>query len=549
MGRRDVGGWPLWWDERWAEAARASGVWLDRTVADISAERVAESPHRPLIIEQGQILTRADVHARASRLARALTARGLVPGDTISFQLPNWHEAVVIGLAAAMAGLVLNPITPIYRDHELSFMLADSRSKLIFVPAAYRGRDHVAMVRRAIASFANPPEIIVTRGTGDGLASYDQLLAEAPDDRDLPGSDPDAVKIILYTSGTTGRAKGVLHTHNSLQAENVVRMRHLGIGEDDVLFNPSPVTHVTGALYALCLPFTAGITTILMDAWDPEEALALMRRHRATGMIASTIFLTELLAAARAQDEHLPHLRFYLCGGAQVPPQLIHDAAAHFDRCAVSRIYGATEIPNVTGGINSRTQGIFGAETDGEVLGSEVRIVDPGDGGLLSPGETGEIVARGPQMFVGYTRREDNDDAFDEEGFFRLGDLGRLVDDRYILITGRKKDLIIRAGENISPKEVEDLLAGHPDIADIAIVAMPHPRTGEAACAFVIPQTGRVPSLPSIHDFLVEAGCAKQKIPERLELVSAFPRTSIGKIRKDLLRDRARELVEAEHLR
>lgn len=551
--RRDVGGWAVRWNSDRAAASVHSGAWKNVTVATAAAALLARVPERILVIEGDRGFTVREIHAAAERLARALRRRGLVPGDTITFQLPNWHEAMIVSLAAAMAGLVLNPITPIYRDAEVGFMLDDSRSKLIFVPAAFRGYDFPAMVKRLLPGLAAPVDVIVLRGDAAGFTSWDALLDEGVGEEGgedggelpLPGADPDAVKLVMYTSGTTGRAKGVIHSHNSLHAENWMRQAHLGIGPDDVLFNPSPVTHVTGMLYALCLPFTLGVTTILMDVWDASAAIASMRRHRATGMVASTIFLQELLAAGQAQDEHLPDLRFFLCGGAQVRPELILEATDHFANCAFSRIYGSTEVPMITAGVASRDLARLGAETDGQIFGTEARIVDPATGTPLPPGAVGEIVARGPQMFLGYTREADNRDAFDADGYFRMGDLGHLVADDFIVVTGRKKDLIIRGGENISPKEVEDVLLGHPAIADVAIVAMPSARTGEKACAFVIARPGQTIDLAEIARFLIAAGLAKQKIPEHLELVDDLPRTAIGKVRKDVLRATARDIAAA----
>lgn len=541
----DVGGWQMRWDARKAEEFVRAGVWANKTVAHHLAERLASDPDHACVIEGERTYTLRDLDEESQLLACALVRRGYRPGDTVSFQLPNWREAVVIGLAAAKAGLVLGPITPIYRDSELTFMLSDSRSRLIFVPDQFRNVDYAAMAKRVRSALGSKLEIVVVRGAVENCTSYAVLLEEGRAGAHLPGADPNAVKLVMYTSGTTGRAKGVLHSHNSLQSENWMRQRHLAVGSNDILYNPSTVTHVTGALYSLCMPFTLGITTILADSWDPAAAVDAMRRHRATAMIASTIFLEGLLAEAKRQDEHLPDLRFYLCGGAQVRPELIREATEFFDNCVFSRIYGATEVPNITGGVNTRAKSELGATTDGEIIGCEARVVDPITGAALPPGADGEIIARGPQMLVGYTHAEDARDAIDAEGFFHMGDLGRITEDNFIVITGRKKDIIIRAGENISPKEVEDVLAGHPAIAEIAIVAMPNPRTGEMACAFVTPNPGQNVTLSQLADFLVSAGIAKQKIPEHLELIDDFPRTAIGKIRKDMLREKARAIAAA----
>lgn len=541
--RRDISGWMVRWDAARAARLKAEGAWLDKTIADHLDEIVAATPRKVLVTDGARDVTAQALQRRARRLAQALVQRGYRPGDTLSFQLPNWVEAVEINLAAAMAGLVVNPIVPIYRGSEVGFMLADSRARLIFIPGTYRKHDYREMMAALQPGLREDFEVVVVRDEAAGHGAYETLLAEGRDDTPLPGADPDAVKMIMYTSGTTGRAKGVLHSHNTLQAENLCRLTHLALTPDDIMFNPSPVTHVTGTLYSLCIPFTCGVRTVMLDTWEPERAFDMMRDNRVTGIVAATIFLQGLVDTAKARGETLPDLRFFLCGGAQVPPELIREAARIFPNCVPSRIYGATEVPCITAGVNRRSDLDLGAETDGRIWRAEARLVDAVSGAPVAPGEEGEIIANAPQMLLGYAHAEDNEGAFDAEGFFHMGDLGRLVDGDYITVTGRKKDLIIRAGENLSPKEVEDILYNHPAIADISIVAMPDDRTGEKAAAFVIPAPGQEVTLESMAEFLIAFGTARQKIPEWLELVEAFPRTSVGKVRKDLLRQpRARDL-------
>jgi acyl-CoA synthetase (AMP-forming)/AMP-acid ligase II len=542
--RTDIGGWRVRWDDDKAARFTAQGRWTNKTIADYAADLLERDPRRVVLTEGDQGFTVAMLHDEADTLARALVGKGLRPGDTISFQLPNWKEAAIINLAAAMAGLIVHPIIPIYRDAEVRFMLEDCRSKLVFLPRSFRGFDYVEMADRIIESLGRPLDVVVVRGDPGTHIPYENLLASARADVELQRAHPDAVKLIMYTSGTTGRAKGVLHSHNSLQAETLARREHLGLTAADVFFNPSPVTHVTGYLYSLVLPWLVGLKTVMMDIWEPQAGFDLMRLHGCTGTLAATIFLQQLVEIAKREREPLPALRFFLCGGAQVPPELILEAARIFPNCIPSRIYGSTEVPCVTAGVNDRADLARGATTDGEVLYAEVRIVDPADGTPVAKGEDGEVVARAPQMLLGYVREADNDEAFDGQGFFRTGDLGRLVDGRFLVITGRKKDIIIRAGENISPKEVEDILLRHPAIRDVAIVGMPDERTGEAACAFVI-ANGPAPDLAETRRFLAGAGIAVQKFPERIEIVDDFPRTAVGKVRKDLLRETARTLRKA----
>jgi acyl-CoA synthetase (AMP-forming)/AMP-acid ligase II len=544
--RQDVSGWQVRWDDERARAFKAEGAWAGKTIADYADEMMRTDPDRVLVVDREREFTLRQLDDEARTLARALVGRGYKPGDTISFQLPNWYETVVINLAAAMAGLVVHPLVPIYRDMEVSFMLQDCRSKLIFIPGTFRKYDYREMMRRVSPNFASPVEVVVVRGSSDEYLSYTDLLAQADEATELPGADPDAIKMIMYTSGTTGRAKGVLHSHNTLQAENRGRLTHLNLTPQDVMFNPSPVTHVTGALYSLCLPFTVGITTVMLDIWDAELAFDMMRRRKVNGIVAATIFLQGLVDEAKKRGDTLPDLRFFLCGGAQVPPDLVREAARIFPNCVAARIYGSTELPCITAGVNSKDLQDLGADTDGQIWLTDAIVADPATGVPLQEGQEGEILAKAPQQFLGYIHVEDNADAFDENGYFRMGDLGRIVHDDFIVVTGRKKDLIIRAGENISPKEIEDILFNHPAVADIAIVAMPNERTGEAACAFIIPREGQTIDLPEIKRYLMERGTAMQKIPERLEIVSELPRTSVGKVRKDILRQVARNLVEQE---
>jgi acyl-CoA synthetase (AMP-forming)/AMP-acid ligase II len=260
-------------------------------------------------------------------------------------------------------------------------------------------------------------------------------------------------------------------------------------------------------------------------------------------MLGATPFLQGLVAAAKEAGEQLPGLRYFLCGGASVPPSLIEEAAALFPNCIPFRVFGATEVPTMTRGPESRSQIDLAANTDGKLYRCEVRIVDPVTGRPLAEGEEGEILAREPSMALGYARAEDNADAYDADGFFRTGDLGRLVFGDHLLCTGRKKDLIIRSGENISAKEIEDVLIASPKIEEIAIVSMPNARTGEAICAFLVLSGGVNIDLDEIAELVRAAGLARQKTPEHLEIVQELPKTASGKVRKDQLRKRAAELA------
>jgi acyl-CoA synthetase (AMP-forming)/AMP-acid ligase II len=338
--------------------------------------------------------------------------------------------------------------------------------------------------------------------------------------------------MILYTSGTTSRPKGVLHSHNSMHALICQIRDHWTIAPGDTFLVPSPVAHIGGSIYAFECPLLLGTTAVLMDRWDAGEAVALMDSQRCTHMAGATPFLQQLLSAAQRAGTRLPDLKVFICGGASVSPSLIRSAARYFDRAVVTRVYGCTEVPVTTVGAPRPDEAGRAADTDGRPGIAEIRIVAH----EAAPAGDGEICVRGPQMLVGYRHAEDNAESFDAAGFFRTGDVGRWVDDEYLVVTGRAKDVIIRSGENISAKEVEDLLADHPGIAEIAVVGLPDERTGERACAVIVPAGAQSPDVASLLALLVSKGVAKFKAPERVVIWDALPKNDAGKILKHQIR-------------
>ncbi|MGR4866517.1 AMP-binding protein [Caulobacter sp. LARHSG274] len=516
-------GWRIRWNPALAQQAYADGWWRPETCADALRRLAAEDPDRILVIDGATRLRAADLHDQAGRLARAMLAR-FAPGSVVSFMLPNWHEAAVIYMAATLAGMVAHPILPSLRDHDLRFMLADIGSRMIFAPSAFRGHDCAAMLSRVAEALETPPEVVVVRGEAGPHTAFSSLLDNALA-TPLPALDPDDVRMVMYTSGTTGRPKGVMHTHNSINA----LIRQIGrcwrVEPGDRFLVPSPISHIGGSIYAFETPLLLGATAILMESWDPDAAVEIMVREGCTHMAGATPFLQHLLAAARKAGTRLPDLKLFICGGASVPPSLIHEAAGYFERAIVSRVYGSTEVPVTTVGVIDRGDARHAAETDGRPGLAIIRIADDG-----------EIRARGPQMLVGYVHAEDEAGAFDADGYYRTGDQGRLVDGDHLVVTGRIKDLIIRNGENISPKEIEDLLIGHPGVAEIAIVGVPDARTGERAVAVIVPRAGAAPDVPSLADFLAGLGVARFKYPEAVALWTALPKNDAGKVLKQGIR-------------
>lgn len=540
--RRTLNNWSIRMDAERAAQVRAQGWWIEETIAEVAQRRARDDPKALMLVDGQRRLDAATLCTEAGVVAQSFIARGVDPGDVISIMLPNWHEAAVIYLAATLAGVVVNLILPSLRDNEIAFMLQDIDSKIIFIPSVFRAFDYVAMMRRVNDALPRPAEVVVVRGDGEGCTRYQTLLDRKARPAPLPRVDAESVKLVLYTSGTTARPKAVLHSHNSIYAL-VSQLRRYwvpdGVGR---FFVPSPIGHIGGSIYAFEFPFLVGTVAVLQDIWNPDEAVAIMLQERCTHMAGATPFLQQLLAAARARGTRLPDLRVFICGGASVPPALIREASAYLEACIVTRVYGSTEVPVLTVGSLAPGDLKHAAESDGKIGIAEVKLVDP-EGHIV---EEGEVLARGPQMLVGYLWAEHDLEAFDEEGFFRTGDIAKRVDGDYLAITGRVKDIIIRNGENISPKEIEDLLIEHPDIAEVAVVGVPDARTGERACAVIVTSRLRALDVPALREFLEKRHVARFKMPEQVEIWDALPRNSLGKILKHEIR--AKLLAAAQPL-
>lgn len=530
-GRKLIAGRLVRWNDERAAHAYARGLWVRHTLADTLRHAARQTPHRMLLIDGDRRIDCQTLCAQATTLAQAMLARAPA-GGVVSYMLPNWHEAGVVYLAATLAGMVVNPILPSLRDRELLFILKDVDSRLIFVPSTLRQQDYAAMMSRVSAQLPHPPDVVVLRGDPGGHTPYESMIHHPGLEKDLPALDPDSVRMVLYTSGTTGRPKGVLHSYNSIHAMICQISDNWLVDPGDTFLVPSPVGHITGSFCAVECPLLLGTTAVLMDQWNANDAVRLVNAERCTHIVGATPFLKQILAAARQGGTHLPSLKLFACGGASVPPSLVHEAAAYFDRAVVTRVYGSTEVPLATVGVTDRDDAAHAADTDGRADFAEIKLIDH----PAAPAGEGEIYARGPQMLVGYLNPDDEAEAFDAQGYFRTGDLARWVDDAYLVVTGRAKDIVIRNGENISPKEIEDLLIGHPDIIEVAIVGLPDPRTGERACAVIVPKSLPGPNVTSLRSFLDAQGVATFKVPEQVVILDALPKNDAGKILKHQIR-------------
>ena len=461
--------------------------------ADALAAGARRHPARTAAVDDRCRVSYADLDALVDGVAGGLVQRGIGPGVVVTSQLPNSIEALAVCLAANRVGAVHNPVVTIYRQREVDFIRHEAGTA-VFVDS----RDDDLFGHRATsAAVARPPH------------------------------RPDAPSFLVYTSGSTAEPKGVLHSDTTLAAECAAQAAYHGLCDDEVFVMASPVGHVSGLLYGVLLPVWLGATAVLMPRWDPGRFLELVAAEGGTFSGGATPFLESVVDHPELERFDTSSLRLFPCGGADVPPDLIRRAVARLG-ARTGRGYGSTEFPSITSSAGPGEPLDRRAETDGRPIGAnEVRIVD------------GEIQARGPELFLGYRNPALDADAFTDDGWFRTGDRGTVDDDGYLTVTGRLKDIIIRSGEKISARELEELLARHDRIAAAAVVACPDDRTGERAVAWVVPRDpANPPTLEELSVFLTDLGLSRRKVPEQLELADALPMTAAGKVDKPDLRAR-----------
>jgi cyclohexanecarboxylate-CoA ligase len=517
--------------ERRLAQEKARGLWPGRVATDYLDRWVEEKPDAMALVawrvedEAETRLTWRQLARRAAAAADALERAGVRRGDVVSFQLPNWWEFVALYLACVRLGAVANPLMPIFRKRELAFMLRLAESRVFIAPERFRGFDHGALARELAAEL--PGMKLMGLGFGSPREEFLRGARLAPDD----------VTQLLYTSGTTGESKGVLHTSNTLLSAVAAFPPHLGFDARDVVFMPSPLAHQLGFMYGMLMALMLGVPLVLLDVWRAARAAQLIRANGCTFSFAATPFLADLVEVG----EKLPTLRLFASAGAPIPPAVV-DAARERLGLAVAASWGMTECGSVT---CTPRDGSRTAESDGCALANgEVRVVGT-DAREAPRGEVGALQVRGASLFVGYLKRPALY-RLDAEGWFDTGDLARMDAEGYIRICGRSKDVIIRGGENIPVVEIEAALYRMPQVADAAIVAMPDARLQERACAFVTLRSGATLDLAAVCGHLAGEGFTKHFWPERLEALAEMPRTATGKIQKFVLRERAKSLKRGQ---
>jgi acyl-coenzyme A synthetase/AMP-(fatty) acid ligase len=537
----------------------AAGLWSADTFHDLLVQRVETNPDKVFATDGTRSLTFRQLFDGAQRLAVGLHRQGWRAGDTAAVQLPSWVEFVQVLAALSRIGVIAVPIMPIYRREEVGYVASNAEIRGVFTPATFKKFNYLDMYLGLRQEHPDLTIVIIRSDSAadaiinadDGVFSLQGLEADTDDDSaraelgDRPG--PDEPFVIVYTSGTTSRSKGCVHTFNTYCAGARALIAPFGYTEADVQFGPSPVAHTTGLVTSVLVPMLTGASTHLMAEWDPARGIDEIQRFGCTAAVTAPTFLHGLLSEYDAQRHDLSTLRLWVCAGAPIPAAVVERAGATLPNVKVLSLYGRSE--NLVTTTCSVDDDVSRALTsDGSAVpGSEVTIVDV-EGNEVPRGTEGDIAYRGPAHMIEYLANPEETAAlFTADGLSKSGDLGVMTEDGYVRVTGRTKDIVIRGGMNISVREIEDNLADHPDLQASSCVGMPDERLGERVCCYVVTAQGHTtPTLEELRNFLLSHGMPIQKTPERVVAVDALPMTATGKVLKQELRKDIERRLEAE---
>ncbi|EFM0290217.1 medium-chain fatty-acid--CoA ligase [Escherichia coli] len=528
----------LTFNEQRRAAYRQQGLWGDASLADYWQQTARAMPDKIAVVDNhGATYTYSALDHAASCLANWMLAKGIESGDRIAFQLPGWCEFTVIYLARLKTGAVSVPLLPSWREAELVWVLNKCQAKMFFAPTLFKQTRPVDLILPLQNQLPQLQQIVGVDKLAPATSSLSlsQILADNTPLTTAITTHGDELAAVLFTSGTEGLPKGVMLTHNNILASERAYCARLNLTWQDVFMMPAPLGHATGFLHGVTAPFLIGARSVLLDIFTPDACLALLEQQRCTCMLGATPFVYDLLNLLEKQPADLSALRFFLCGGTTIPKKVARECQQRGIK--LLSVYGSTESsPHAVVNLDDPLPRFM--HTDGyAAAGVEIKVVDDARK-TLPPGCEGEEASRGPNVFMGYfDEPELTARALDEEGWYYSGDLCRMDEAGYIKITGRKKDIIVRGGENISSREVEDILLQHPKIHDACVVAMPDERLGERSCAYVVLKAPHHSlSLEEVVAFFSRKRVAKYKYPEHIVVIEKLPRTVSGKIQKFLLR-------------
>ncbi|WP_249870394.1 AMP-binding protein [Oceanobacillus saliphilus] len=526
-------------------------LWPNKTILDYLNKAIEEYPDKVAIIDKKSRYTYKELGKLVDRVALGLLEYGLGKGDVISLQLPNWNEFIILHYAATRIGAITNPLVPIYRDREINYMVNMAESKMIVVPDTFRNFDYPEMIERLQPKWPSMESVFVLGENVPSEMNPLTVLFEEPWEEKVDKAildeiemDPNDITEIIFTSGTTGDPKGVMHTHNTLCVSTDYWIDRLRLSKDDVMFMASTFAHQTGFGYGVRLPTHIAGTAVYQEIWNPHEFVELIKKEGITFTASATPFLQDTIQLEGIEKEDIRSFRTFVALGAPLPRPLVKEANKKVDFKIIAG-WGQSENGLVTlTALDDSDEKL--TTTDGFAFpGMEVKVVDS-NGEICPPNVEGALLSKGPAQFIGYLKRMDITRAeHTDDGWFITGDRAVMDEDGYIRITGRNKDIIIRGGENIPVAYVENILHENPDISVAQLIAIPDKRLQEKACAIVSMKPGKEPlTFEKLKDFLKGKGVAKQYWPERLEIVDDFPRTPSGKIQKFRLREELKESID-----
>jgi cyclohexanecarboxylate-CoA ligase len=521
----------------------ATGQWQKETLFELLEAQVDAQSERVFLTDDTTALTFGELRDRALGLAVGLKRLGVERGDRVSVQIPNWTEFGIIAVALSRIGAVIVPIMPIYRRDDVGYIVSNAGVRVSISAVSFKKFDYREMYLSLRDEVDSLETVVTLRGQDeiDGSVDLASLIVDidpAAAAAELgDGVGPDDHFVIVYSSGTTSRPKGCLHTFNTLACGSRLLAKGFEYTPADVQFGPSPVTHTTGLVTSIILPMMHGAGSHIMESWEPRLGMEQIRQFNCTVAVSATTFLQMLMNEFDPERDDISSMRLWVAAGAPIPGTFVEHAGALFPKMRVLSLYGRTENVTTTMCVVS-DEPARSVKSDGRPLPLQsVHIVDI-DGNEVSRGEEGDIAYKGAMHMLEYIGKPtETAELFTPDGYSRSGDLGYMDEDGYVRVSGRTKDIVIRGGMNISVRHLEDLLSAHPAVRGVAAVGMPDERLGETVCGFLVPAPGHEPlTRVQIKDYLLGEGLAIQKVPERLEIVESLPTTATGKIQKHLLR-------------
>ena len=516
------------------------GYWKDKTLLEYWNESVEKYRKKEFVVDdKGKRYTYEDIDKKASILARYFIEKGIKPLDIISYQIPVWCEFIIISIACIKVGAIMNPIGMCYKSNELIYLLNLSKTKIFICPSFFHKTNYEESILSVKEKITNLKSIVIIdkhKKINSSCDNFYKILDNYLPSKHNNRVSSDDVALILYTSGTTGNEKGVMLTHNNIIFSEEYFNKSLNLTEHDIIFMPAPLNHATGFHHGIISPMLLGGKIVLQSKFDGVKAIKLMNKEKCTYSMGSTPFIYDILKVLEDKNENIPSLKFYLCGGAHVPKKMVE--SAHNYGIKLCEVYGSTEsVPHVFVRPNEAIK-LMGSTSGSPIEGVEVKVVD-GNGKEVKPGIMGEELSRGPNVFVGYLNDiEATNKVLDNDGWYHSGDLCIHDGKGNIKIIGRKKDMIVRGGENLNSNKISEYISSYYKIKDQAIISMPDERLGERICAYIVLEEGFEDfELKELIQYLMDKGVPKRYWPERLEIIENIPRTDSGKIKKYILEE------------